>query len=81
MGKLDVSQLRYLTQEDFRALTAVEMCMKNHETVPVDLLASVANFKYGGTYKVVKDLSRHRLLAYERSNSSAHVGYRLTNKG
>ena len=81
MGKLDVSQLRYMTAEDFRALMAVEIGMKNHETVPVDLLASLANFNHGGAWKVVKELCRHRLLAYEKSNSSAHVGYRLTNKG
>ena len=34
MGKLNVSVLRYMTREDFRVLTAVEMGMKNHEIVP-----------------------------------------------
>ncbi len=34
MGKLDVTLLRYMTKEDFRVLTAVEMGMKNHEIVP-----------------------------------------------
>ena len=33
MGKLNVSMLRYLSKEDFRVLTAVEMGMKNHEIV------------------------------------------------
>ena len=29
--KLDVTALRYLSKEDFRVLTAVEMGMKNHQ--------------------------------------------------
>ena len=33
MGKLNVTMLRYLSKEDFRVLTAVEMGMKNHELV------------------------------------------------
>uniref|UniRef100_F6RA65 Serine/threonine-protein kinase RIO2 n=1 Tax=Ciona intestinalis TaxID=7719 RepID=F6RA65_CIOIN len=79
MGKLDVSMLRYLSPEDMRVLTAVEMGMKNHEIVPVSLIASIANLKHGGTHKVVRELSKHRLLAFEKSKMNA--GYRLTNKG
>jgi len=79
MGKLDVSLLRYLSQEDFRALTAVEMGMKNHEIVPVSLIAAIANLKHGGTHKIVRELSKHRLLAFEKNKCNA--GYRLTNKG
>jgi hypothetical protein len=40
--KLDVSCMRYLTKEDFRVLTAVEMGMRNHELVPVELITSIA---------------------------------------
>ena len=35
MGKLNVTMLRYLSKEDFRVLTAVEMGMKNHEIVRI----------------------------------------------
>lgn len=76
---MDVSILRYLDSESIRALTAVEMGMKNHESVPVGLIASIANFKRGGTHKVVRELSKHRLVAYEKAKS--HTGYRLTNRG
>ena len=38
--KLDVQYMRYLTRDDFRVLTAVEMGMKNHDLVPADLIAS-----------------------------------------
>jgi len=79
MGKLNVSMLRYLTREDFRVLTAVEMGMKNHELVPGALIASIASLKHGGVHKILKELSKHRLLSYERGNR--YDGYRLTNAG
>ncbi|XP_022824712.1 serine/threonine-protein kinase RIO2 [Spodoptera litura] len=79
MGKLDVAILRYLTAEDFRVLTAVEMGMKNHELVPGSLVASIANLRHGGVHKLMKDLCKHRLLTYERGKH--YDGYRLTNSG
>ncbi|XP_072937909.1 uncharacterized protein RIOK2 [Epargyreus clarus] len=79
MGKLDVAILRYLTSEDFRVLTAVEMGMKNHELVPGSLVASIANLRHGGVHKLMKDLCKHRLLTYERGKQ--YDGYRLTNAG
>ncbi|XP_069481552.1 serine/threonine-protein kinase RIO2 [Ambystoma mexicanum] len=79
MGKLNVVMLRYLSREQFRVLTAVEMGMKNHEIVPASLTASIASLKHGGCNKVLRELVKHKLLAYERSKSVQ--GYRLTNTG
>jgi len=79
MGKLNVSMLRYLTKEDFRVLTAVEMGMKNHELVPGSLIASIASLRGGGVHKILKELSKNRLVSYERGNR--YDGYRLTNAG
>ncbi|PSN35369.1 Serine/threonine-protein kinase RIO2 [Blattella germanica] len=79
MGKLNVSLLRYLTKEDFRVLTAIEMGMKNHELVPGSLAASIANLRHGGVHKLLKELCKHRLLSYERGKH--YDGYRLTNSG
>ena len=79
MGKLNVSMLRYLTKEDYRVLTAVEMGMKNHELVPGSLIASIASLRGGGVHKILKELSKHRLVSYERGNR--YDGYRLTNAG
>ncbi|KAM7364655.1 RIO kinase 2 [Cochliomyia hominivorax] len=79
MGKLNVTVLRYLTKEDFRVLTAVEMGMKNHELVPGPLVASIANLKAGGVHKLLKELCKHKLLTYERGKK--YDGYRLTNTG
>uniref|UniRef100_A0A1Y1LDE4 Serine/threonine-protein kinase RIO2 n=1 Tax=Photinus pyralis TaxID=7054 RepID=A0A1Y1LDE4_PHOPY len=79
MGKLNVSLLRYLSPEDFRVLTAIEMGMKNHELVPAALAASIANLQHGGVHKLLRDLCKHRLLSYERGKK--FDGYRLTNMG
>eukprot|EP00048_Salpingoeca_helianthica_P001622 m.50413 g.50413 ORF g.50413 m.50413 type:complete len:80 (+) comp11582_c0_seq1:3-242(+) len=52
MGKLDVSLLRYLDRDAMRILQAVEVGMKNHEYVPLEIVASVAGIKAAGCRKV-----------------------------
>uniref|UniRef100_A0A0P4WHN5 Serine/threonine-protein kinase RIO2 n=1 Tax=Scylla olivacea TaxID=85551 RepID=A0A0P4WHN5_SCYOL len=79
MGKLKVGILRYLSREDFRVLTAVEMGMKNHELVPGPLVAQIANVRSGGVHKMLQELSKHKLCSYERGKH--YDGYRLTNMG
>ncbi|TDH12693.1 hypothetical protein EPR50_G00049960 [Perca flavescens] len=79
MGKLNVVVLRYLSRDDFRVLTAVEMGMKNHEIVPVSLLSSIASLKHGGCNKILRELVKHKLVAYERNKTVQ--GYRLNNGG
>lgn len=79
MVKLDVSLLRYLSQEDFKVLTSVEMGMRNHELVPGTLVNSIATLRFGGCGKLLVDLTKHKLLAYERGKR--YDGYRLTYAG
>ncbi|KAI7812885.1 serine/threonine-protein kinase RIO2 [Triplophysa rosa] len=79
MGKLNVVVLRYLSRDDFRVLTAVEMGMKNHEIVPASLISSIASLKHGGCNKILRELVKHKLLAYERSKTVQ--GYRLNYGG
>ncbi|KAJ4958938.1 hypothetical protein NE237_026049 [Protea cynaroides] len=76
--KLDVEVLRYLSKDDFRVLTAVEMGMRNHEIVPAELVDRIARLKHGGTYKVMKNLLKHKLLHHD---SSKYDGFRLTYLG
>ncbi|XP_061172147.1 serine/threonine-protein kinase RIO2-like [Saccostrea echinata] len=80
MGKLNVTMLRYLSKEDFRVLTSVEMGMKNHELVPSPLVASIAHLHGGGCHKVLRELNKHRLVAYEHGGKRFE-GYRLTVSG
>lgn len=44
----------------------IEMGMKNHELVPGPLAANIANVKAGGVHKVLRELCKQKLLAYER---------------
>ncbi|EXB51891.1 Serine/threonine-protein kinase rio2 [Morus notabilis] len=76
--KLDVNVLRYLSKDDFRVLTAVEMGMRNHELVPSELIHRIASLKHGGTYKVLKNLLKYKLLHHD---SSKYDGFRLTYLG
>ncbi|KAF9601592.1 hypothetical protein IFM89_020508 [Coptis chinensis] len=76
--KLDVNALRYLSKDDFRVLTAVEMGMRNHEIVPVELIDRIACLKRGGTYKVLKNLLKHKLVHHD---STKYDGFRLTYLG
>ena len=41
------------------------MGMKNHEIVPAPLIASIAHLHGGGCHKVLRELNKHRLVAYE----------------
>ncbi|KFB45302.1 AGAP001526-PA-like protein [Anopheles sinensis] len=79
MGKLNVTVLRYLSKEDFRILTAIEMGMKNHELVPGALVAAIASLKSGGIHRLLRELCKQKLLSYERGKR--YDGYRLTNMG
>lgn len=47
------------------------MGMKNHEIVPASLIASIASLKHGGCNKTLRELVKHRLLAYERTKSES----------
>ncbi|KAL6763256.1 RIO1 family-domain-containing protein [Haematococcus lacustris] len=76
--KLDVNALRYLSRDDFRTLTAVEMGQKNHELVPLPLIDSISGLKHGGAFRSIKTLLRHKLVHHENQK---YDGYRLTYMG
>ena len=78
MPNLDPKGLRYMSKDEFRVLTAVEMGMKNHELVPTPLIESISGLKRGGAFKLVKLLCKNKLVAHD---SKPYDGYRLTGKG
>ena len=78
--KLDPTVLRYLTKEEFRALTAIEQGMKNHELVPTPLIISIGKFvilyhfltvtmlakiKHGGAKRAIETLHRNKLVWHD----------------
>ena len=78
MVKLNASLLRYLSEEDFRALTALELCMRNHDIVPASLIEKVANLPRGGVEKRLRQLLRYTLIRHDRS---LYDGYSLKYSG
>ena len=77
--KLDATDVRYLTAEEFRVLTAVEMGSKNHEIVPTPLIAQISSLRHTGISKLLANLAKRRLVA--RVQSNMYDGYRLTYGG
>ena len=60
--KLDVNCMRYLSKDDYRVLVAVEMGMRNHELVPIELIANIAKLRHGGSHKILSTLLDTSLL-------------------
>ncbi|KAK0506133.1 RIO1 family-domain-containing protein [Armillaria luteobubalina] len=77
--KLDATDLRYVTPEEFRVLTAVEMGSKNHEVVPTNLIAQISGLRGGGVNKLIGSLAKRNLVS--KVQNSKYDGYRLTYGG
>ncbi|QRV76311.1 atypical/RIO/RIO1 protein kinase [Ceratobasidium sp. AG-Ba] len=77
--KLDATDLRYITNDEFRVLTSVEMGSKNHEVVPSSLIAQISCLRNGGVNKLLGQLAKRNLIA--RVQNAKYDGYRLTYGG
>ncbi|KAF2467630.1 RIO1-domain-containing protein [Lindgomyces ingoldianus] len=78
--KLDVKNIRYLTSDDWRVLTAVEMGSRNHEIVPTPLIAQIASIRSGtGVHRCISALAKIGLIA--KVKNAKYDGYRLTYGG
>ncbi|KAF7549574.1 hypothetical protein G7Z17_g6293 [Cylindrodendrum hubeiense] len=78
---LDTKAMRYLIAEDWRVLTAVELCSKNHELVPTTIIERTARLRGGpsGVHKSISALAKVGLIA--RVKEAKYDGYRLTYGG
>ena len=77
--KLDASVLRYLEREDMKILSALEQGSRNHEVVPLSLVASICRMRPGGVNARIFELSKHKLVSKE--HQSGYEGFRLTYGG
>ncbi|KAH7931056.1 RIO1-domain-containing protein [Leucogyrophana mollusca] len=77
--KLDATDLRYITPDEFRVLTSVEIGSKNHEVVPTPLIAQISGLRNGGVNKLIGSLAKRNLVA--KVQNSKYDGYRLTYGG
>eukprot|EP01064_Diplonema_japonicum_P038562 TRINITY_DN9385_c0_g1_i1.p1 TRINITY_DN9385_c0_g1~~TRINITY_DN9385_c0_g1_i1.p1 ORF type:complete len:499 (+),score=135.38 TRINITY_DN9385_c0_g1_i1:2396-3892(+) len=74
MVRFDPSLLRYLDEEDFRVLAAVELASRNHELAPAMLVEKIAGLKAGGARKRLRWLLKHNFLMHE---CKFYDGYRM----
>ena len=85
--RLDISSLRYLNAADWRVLTAVETGSRNHEYVPVAIIASLANQRSGRPGDIQRSISAlAKIGLIDRGGSrgrskTATESYRLTYGG
>lgn len=76
--KLDASVLRYLSKDEFRILTAIELGMRNHALVPTPLIPRIATLPSALALRLIRSLHKHKLVYHE---SKLYDGYRLTYLG
>ncbi|KAF2496610.1 hypothetical protein BU16DRAFT_571707 [Lophium mytilinum] len=76
--KLDTKAIRYLTAEDWRVLTAVEMGSKNHELVPTKLIGQLSGLR-NSVHRNISNLAKVNLIA--KIQNAKYDGYRLTYGG
>lgn len=77
--KLDATDLRYLSSQEFKVLRAVEIGSKNHEIVPSSLIANLSHLAHSGINKLIAQLAKRNLIA--RVQNAKYDGYRLTYGG
>ncbi|KAL1593204.1 Serine/threonine-protein kinase rio2 [Paraconiothyrium brasiliense] len=78
--KLNVKNIRYVTPEDWRVLTATEQGSRNHEVVPTPLITQLASLRSGnGVHKCISNLAKIGLIA--KVKNAKYDGYRLTYGG
>lgn len=76
--RLDTKYMRYLTNEDWKTLTAVENGSRNHEIVPTPLIGQISGLR-GGVHKSISALAKVGLIS--RLKNAKYDGYRLTYGG
>uniref|UniRef100_A0A060T3P2 Serine/threonine-protein kinase RIO2 n=1 Tax=Blastobotrys adeninivorans TaxID=409370 RepID=A0A060T3P2_BLAAD len=78
--KFDTSHMRYLGNDDFRVLTAMEMGSKNHEVVPTSLIVQISGLKSASAVnRALSNLAKIKLVT--RLRNAQYDGFRLSYLG
>lgn len=77
MVKVDASMLRFLSRDDFRVLSAIELGMKKHDYVPVELITQIAAIR-SGVRNSLSTLHKYDLIKRE---TRSYEGFKLTYAG
>ena len=76
--RLDAQVLRYMSKDEFRVLTSIELGMRNHSLVPTPLISRIASLSPSLTLRLIRQLHSHKLIYHE---AQLYDGYRLTYLG
>lgn len=76
--KLDIDYLQYITKDEIRILTAIEMGMRNHEWVPTTLIEKISHLKRGVVHKILRSVGKQKLINHTQKN---YDGYQLNYLG
>ena len=63
--KLDATQLRYMSKEEFRLLQSVEMGSRNHEIVPISLICRMTKLRPQTATRQLQALAKNKLVSFE----------------
>jgi RIO kinase 2 len=77
--KLDATQLRYMSKDEFRLLQTVEMGSRNHEIVPISLICRMTKLRPQTATRQLQALAKIKLVSFEAD--SKYEGVRLTYGG
>ncbi|WEW60946.1 Serine/threonine-protein kinase rio2 [Emydomyces testavorans] len=78
--KLDAKAMRYLSNEDFRVLSGIEIGSRNHEVVPTPLIIQLSGLRGGSVaHKCISNLAKLNLIG--KVKNAKYDGYRLTYGG
>lgn len=63
--KLDATQLRYMSKDEFRLLQTVEMGSRNHEIVPISLICRMTKLRPQTATRQLQALAKIKLVSFE----------------
>jgi|JI6StandDraft_1071083.scaffolds.fasta_scaffold511101_1 RIO kinase 2 len=56
--------MHFISREELRILSAIEMGMRNHEYVTAELITRIGNLKGGETFKTIQKLLKNKLIVH-----------------
>lgn len=70
--KLDATQLRYMSKDEFRLLQTVEMGSRNHEIVPISLICRMNKLRPQTATRQLQALAKIKLVSFEADSKCNH---------
>ncbi|CAO1626026.1 unnamed protein product [Parajaminaea phylloscopi] len=77
--KLDATDIRYITADEFRVLKGVEQGSRAHHVVPSASIPQLSGLHHSGLNRLIASLAKRNLIA--REQNIKYDGYRLTYGG